>query len=364
MTSALFMPFELRGVALANRIVVSPMCQYMSDDGSANDWHLMHLGQFAMGAAGLVITEATHVSPAGRISHRCLGLYSDENEATLKRVIDFCRRFGVAKLGIQLAHSGRKGSVHPPALGGKPLASDENPWTTLGPSPLPFGPGWPAPAALTRAGLSEIKEQFVQAARRAARIGFDLGELHAGHGYLLHEFLSPLANQRDDEYGGATRNRIRFPLEVFEAVRGVWPVDRPLGVRVSATDWVEGGWMPEETVILARELKALGCDFMDVTSGQLDPRQQIPFAPGYNVPFAEKVKKESGLTVMAVGMISRARQAEEIVAAGRADLVALARGIMDDPRWAWHAARELGAEAPYAANYVRCSPAQWKPSPA
>jgi len=364
MTSALFTPFELRGVPLANRIVVSPMCQYMSDDGSANDWHLMHLGQFAMGAAGLVITEATHVSPAARISHRCLGLYSDENEATLKRVIDFCRRFGVAKLGIQLAHSGRKGSVHPPALGGKPLAPDENPWTTLGPSSLPFGPGWPAPAALTRAGLSEVKEAFVQAARRAARIGFDLGELHAGHGYLLHEFLSPLANQRDDEYGGATRNRIRFPLEVFEAVRGVWPADRPLGVRVSATDWVEGGWMPEETVILARELKALGCDFMDVTSGQLDTRQQIPFAPGYNVPFAEKVKKESGLTVMAVGMISGARQAEEIVAAGRADLVALARGVMDDPRWAWHAARELGAEAPYASNYMRCSPAQWKPSPA
>lgn len=364
MTSALFTPFELRGVTLPNRIVVSSMCQYMSDNGSANDWHLMHLGQFAMGAAGLLMTEATHVSPVGRISHRCLGLYSDENEATLKHVMDFCRRFGVAKLGIQLAHSGRKGSVHPPALGGKPLASGENPWTTLGPSALPFGPGWPAPAALTRAGLNQVKEEFVQAARRAARIGFDLGELHAGHGYLLHEFLSPLANQRDDEYGGPTRSRIRFPLEVFEAVRRVWPADRAFGVRVSATDWVEGGWTPEETVILARELKALGCDFIDVTSGQLDPRQQIPFAPGYNVPFAEKVKKATGLTVMAVGMISRARQAEEIVAAGRADLVALARGIMDDPRWAWHAARELGAEAPYAPNYVRCSPAQWKPGPA
>ena len=364
MTSALFTPFELRGVALPNRIVVSPMCQYMSEDGSANDWHLMHLGQFAMGAAGLVMTEATHVSPVGRISHRCLGLYSDENEATLKRVMDFCRRFGVAKLGIQLAHSGRKGSVHPPALGGKPLAPGENPWTTLGPSALPFGPGWPAPVALTRGGLNQVKEEFVEAARRGARLGFDVGELHAGHGYLLHEFLSPLANRREDEYGGATPSRIRFPLEVFEAVRKVWPADRPFGVRVSATDWVQGGWTPEETVILARELKALGCDFMDVTSGQLDPRQQIPFAPGYNVPFAEKVKKDSGLTVIAVGMISGARQAEEIIAAGRADLVALARGIMDDPRWAWHAARELGAEAPYAPNYVRCSPAQWKPNPA
>jgi 2,4-dienoyl-CoA reductase-like NADH-dependent reductase (Old Yellow Enzyme family) len=361
MTSALFTPFQLRGLTLPNRAVVSSMCQYMSDNGSANDWHLMHLGQFAMGAAGLVMTEATHVSPVGRISHRCLGLYSDENETTLKRVIDFCRRFGVAKLGIQLAHSGRKGSVRPPAQGGKPLAADENPWTTLAPSALPFAPGWPTPVALTREGLKEVKQQFVDAARRATRIGFDVAELHAGHGYLLHEFLSPLSNRRDDDYGGDTRSRIRFPLEVFEAVRAVWPADRPVGVRVSATDWVEGGWTPEETVILAKELKALGCDFMDVTSGQVDPRQQIPFAPGYNVPFAQKVKKESGIAVMAVGMITRARQAEEIVAGARADLVAIARAMMDDPRWAWHAARELGGETAYAPNYMRCSPSQWKP---
>jgi 2,4-dienoyl-CoA reductase-like NADH-dependent reductase (Old Yellow Enzyme family) len=361
MTSALFTPFQLRGMTLPNRLVVSPMCQYMSDNGSANDWHLMHLGQFAMGAAGLVFTEATHVSPVGRISHRCLGLYSDENEATLKRAIDFCRRYGVAKLGIQLAHSGRKGSVHPPAQGGKALAAGENPWVTLAPSALPFGPGWHTPAALTRDGLKEVKQQFVDAARRAVRIGFDLAELHAGHGYLLHEFLSPLSNQRDDEYGGSTQNRIRFPLEVFEAVRAVWPVERPLGARVSATDWFEGGWTPAETVTLAKELKALGCDFLDVTSGHVDPRQQIPFAPGYNVLFAEKVKKESGIAVMAVGMITRAGQAEEIVSSGRADLVAIARAMMDDPRFAWRAARELGAQTPYAPNYARCSPAQWKP---
>lgn len=361
MASVLFTPFQLRGLTLPNRIVVSSMCQYMSDHGSANDWHLMHLGQFAMGAAGLVMTEATHISALGRISHRCLGMYSDENELTLKRAVDFCRRYGVAKLGIQLAHAGRKGSVHPPAQGGKPLAADENPWTTVAPSALPFGPGWHTPVALTREGLSEVKQQFVDATRRAARIGFDLVELHAGHGYLLHEFLSPLSNQREDEYGGTTRNRIRFPLEVFEAVRAAWPAERPLGARVSATDWVEGGWTPEETVTLARELKALGCDFMDVTSGQVDPRQKIPFAPGYNVPFAEKVKKESGLAVMAVGMVTRARQAEEVVAGGRADLVAMARAMMDDPRWAWHAARELGAETAYASNYARCSPSQWKP---
>lgn len=361
MTSQLFTPFQLRGLTLPNRIVVSPMCQYSSENGNANDWHLMHLGQFAMGAAGLVITEATHVSAIGRISHHCLGLYSDENEVTLKRVVDFCRRYGVAKLGIQLAHSGRKGSVHRPADGSKPLRPDENAWTTVAPSALPFGPGWHVPQALTREGLAEVKHQFTTAATRAARIGFDMAELHVGHGYLLHEFLSPLSNQRDDEYGGSTANRMRFPLEVFAAVRTVWPADRPLGVRVSATDWVEGGWTPEETVAFARELKALGCDVLDVTSGQLDPRQQIPLAPGYNVPLADKVKKEAAIPVMAVGMITRPRQAEEIVAGGHADLVAIARAMMDDPRWAWHAARELGAEAPYAPNYQRCHPSVWKP---
>jgi len=361
MPSALFTPFEMRGLKLPSRIVVSPMCQYSSEQGSANDWHLMHLGQFAMGAAGLVFTEATHVSAVGRISHRCLGLYSDDNEVNLKRVIDFCRRFGVAKLGIQLAHAGRKGSVQPPAQGGKPLGAGESPWETLAPSALPFGPGWHTPAALTRDGLDQVKRQFVDATQRAARIGFDVVELHCAHGYLLHEFLSPISNQRVDEYGGSLGNRIKFPLEVFEAVRAVWPAERPLGVRVSATDWVEGGWTPQETVLLARELKALGCDFVDASSGQLDPRQQIPFGPGYNVPFAEQIKKEVDIPTMSVGMITRPRQAEEIVAAGRADLVALARAMMDDPRWAWHAARELGAEAPYAPNYARCSPAQWKP---
>lgn len=361
MSSVLFSPIVLRNVELPNRIAVSPMCQYMSENGDANDWHLMHLGQFAMGAAGLVMTEATHVSAAGRISHRCLGLYNDENEAALKRVVDFCRLHGVARLGIQLAHSGRKGSAHTPAEGGKPLATHESPWTTLAPSALPFGPGWHVPEALTVDGLSQVRQQFADAASRAVRIGFDVAELHVGHGYLLHEFLSPISNQRGDGYGGSTANRIRYPLEVFEAVRAVWPQDRPLGVRVSATDWIDGGWTPEETVVFAKELKALGCDFIDATSGQLDPRQRIPFAPGYNVPFAEMIRKEAGMPTMAVGMIARAQQAEEIVASGRADMVAIARGMMDDPRWAWHAARELGAEAPYARNYMRCHPSVWKP---
>jgi 2,4-dienoyl-CoA reductase-like NADH-dependent reductase (Old Yellow Enzyme family) len=361
MTAKLFAPITLRGLTLPNRIVVSPMCQYASKDGSANDWHLMHLGQFAMGAGGLVITEATHVSPEGRISRHCLGLYSDENEAAIQRVIDFCKRYGVVKWGIQLAHAGRKGSVHRPGDGSKPLTSEEGAWTTLAPSALPFGPGWHTPAALTRAGLAEVSQQFVNAAKRAARIGFELMELHIGHGYLLHQFLSPLANQRDDEYGGSAAKRMRYPLEVFAAVRAVWPADQPLGVRVSATDWVDGGWTPEETVVFAKELQALGCDFMDLTSGQVDPRQKIPFAPGYNVPFAEKVKRETGLPVMAVGMISHAQQAEEIIASGKADMVAIARAMMDNPHWAWQAARELGAETAYAPRYQRCHPSVWKP---
>lgn len=361
MSSQLFTPFAMRGLTLPNRIVVSPMCQYMSSNGSANDWHLMHLGQFAMGAAGLIITEATHVSPVGRITPRCLGLYSDENEATLRHVVDFCRKDGVAKIGIQLAHAGRKGSTRSPFEGGKPLAPGEGGWKTLAPSALPYGPDWPVPEALSTSGLVDITQQFVESARRALRIGFDLIELHAAHGYLLHQFLSPISNQRSDAYGGSLENRMRFPLAVFDAVRAVWPQERALGVRVSASDWVDGGWTPEETVIFAQQLKARGCDFVDASSGALDPRQQIAFGPGYNVPFAEKIRKGAGIATMAVGMITKPAQAEDIIAGGKADLVALARAVMDDPRWAWHAARELGAETAYAPNYVRCSPAVWKP---
>lgn len=362
MNPPLFTPFELRTLTLPNRIVVSPMCQYMAENGCATDWHLMHVGQFTMGAAGLVIIEATHVSPEGRISPRCLGLYDDASEAALGRVVDFCRRHGVARLGIQIAHAGRKASTHPPGAGGRPLAPEEGAWTTLAPSAVAFAQGWHTPQALDHEGLTRVKQQFVDTAKRAARLGFDLAELHVGHGYLLHEFLSPISNRRTDAYGGSTGNRTRFPLEVFEAARAVWPTDRPLGVRVSATDWVEGGWTPAETLEFARALEARGCDFLDVTSGQLDPRQQIPFAPGYNVGFAEQVKNATRMPVMAVGMITTAKLANEIVQSGRADLIAIARGMMDDPRWAWHAARELGAEAPpYAPQYDRCHPSSWKP---
>ena len=360
MTSQLFTPITLNQLELPNRIVVSPMCQYMAIDGSATDWHLMHCGQLSMGAGGLLILEATHVAPEGRISHRCLGLYSDDNEAALKRVVEFCKGHGVAKLGIQLAHAGRKGSAHTPFESASALGPDEDPWTTLAPSALAFAPGWPVPEALSREGLKTVKQQFVDSAKRAVRVGFDVVELHMAHGYLLHQFMSAISNQREDEYGGSAENRMRYPLEVFQAVREVVPHDRALGARISATDWVDGGSTPDDMVALAQSLKPLGCDFVDVTSGQLDPRQKIPFAPGLNVPFTKRVREEAGLTAMAVGMITRPQQAEEIVSSGGADLIAIARGVMDDPRWAWHAARELGAETDYPMNYQRCHPSVWK----
>jgi 2,4-dienoyl-CoA reductase-like NADH-dependent reductase (Old Yellow Enzyme family) len=356
MASALFSPITMRGLTLPNRIVVSPMCQYNSDNGSANDWHLMHLGSFSLGAAGLVMTEMTNVSAAGRISPRCAGMYSDANEAALKRVHDFCRTYGVAKLGVQLAHAGRKGSMAPPALGGKPLKPEEGAWVTQAPSAIPFDKDGPAPHAMTRAEIKGLVADFVAATERVARIGYDVIELHGAHGYLLHQFMSPLANQRTDEYGGALENRIRLALEVLAAVRAAWPEEKPLGMRVSATDWVEGGWTPEETVVLAGKLKALGCDYLDVSSGGLDPRQKIPLAPGYQVPFGEKVRKETGMRTMSVGLIAGAQQAEEIIAQDRADLVVIARGIMYDPRWAWHAAEELGAETAYAPKMMACHP--------
>ena len=359
MSVPLFAPISLRGLELANRVVVAPMCQYQADDGSASDWHLMHLGQMSMGGFGLLIIEATHVSPVGRITPKCLGLYSDENEQALARAIAVCRRHGVASLGIQLAHAGRKASTYPPFAGGKPLPADDGAWTTVAPSAVAYADGWHVPQALDADGLAAVKAQFVAAAERAARIGFDLAEVHAAHGYLLHEFLSPLSNRREDTYGGSLENRMRFPLEVFEAVRAVWPDDRPLGIRVSATDWVDGGWTLDETMAFAKALVPLGCDFIDVSSGGLHPGQKIELGPGYQVGFAEAIKQASDLTTMAVGMIRDPKLANSIVAEARADMVALARGVMYDPRWAWHAAAVLGASAPYPAQYARCHPDTW-----
>jgi 2,4-dienoyl-CoA reductase-like NADH-dependent reductase (Old Yellow Enzyme family) len=332
------------------------MCQYNSTDGSANDWHLMHLGSFSLGAAALVMTEMTNVNPVGRITYKCAGLYSDDNEKALKRVIDFCKQYGIAKQGIQIGHAGRKGSTQPPAVGGKPLKPEEGAWETLAPSAISFGEGWHVPKAMTKEDLKNTLADFVASVRRAERVGYDLVEMHGGHGYLIHQFLSPLSNQRPDEYGGSLQKRMRYPLEVFQAMREAWPKDKPMGIRVSAVDWVEGGTTIDDTVAFARELKALGCDYMDVSSGQLDARQQIPFAPGYNAAFAERVRKETGLPTMSVGLIAGYKQAEEIIASGKADFIVIGRGAMWDPRWAWHAAEELGAEAPYAPRTMPCHP--------
>ncbi len=357
--SALFSPIKLRDLALSNRVVVSPMCQYVARDGCMHDWHLMHLGQFAMGAAGLVFTEAVHVSAVGRITAGCAGLWTDEQEAAMARIVDFCRTWGVARMGVQLAHAGRKASCHVPLDGGRPLAPEEGAWQTVAPSPVPYAEDWPVPEALETSGMAKVKAEFVSAAERCLRLGVDTMELHAGHGYLLNQFFSPLSNHRTDMYGGSLENRTRFPLEIFDAVRAVWPENRPLGIRVSAVDWVEGGSTLDDTIAFSQALEARGCDYIDITSGGVDARQRIKTGPGYQVGFARAVRQAVGIPVMAVGMITDAEQAEAVIAGGDADFVMLARGMMDDPRWAWHAARTLGAETDYPDQYVRCRPDYW-----
>jgi 2,4-dienoyl-CoA reductase-like NADH-dependent reductase (Old Yellow Enzyme family) len=356
MSSVLFTPLRLRALEIPNRIMVSPMCQYSAVEGSATDWHLMHLGQFAVSGAGLVCVEMTNVEARGRISPGCMGLYSDGNEAALARVVEFCRGHGPARLAVQLGHAGRKASTRPPWEGREPLGPHEGGWEPIAPSAIPMSEGALVPRALSAAEIEALVERFAESARRALRIGFDTIELHGAHGYLLHQFLSPLSNHRDDEWGGTLERRLRFPLEVFEAVRAVWPQDRPLGMRVSATDWAEGGWDLDQTLVLARALRERGCDFMDVSSGGLVANQRITLGPGYQVPFAERVRREVGIPTIAVGLITEPRRAEEIVANQRADMVALARGMLYDPHWTWHAATELGADAWYPPQYQRCAP--------
>lgn len=356
MPSALFQPLRLRALELPNRIMISPMCQYSALEGSATDWHLIHLGSLALGGAGLLSVEATAVEAIGRITPGCLGLYSDDNEGALARVVQALRAHSKIPLAIQLAHAGRKGSSAVPWAGGQLLAPSEGGWQTVAPSALPQLAGERPPQALDEAGMARIREAFVAAAKRAARLGFDAMELHAAHGYLLHEFLSPIANQRHDRYGGALENRVRFPLEIFEAVRAAWPADKPLGLRLSATDWVDGGWEIEQSIAFARELKRRGCDWLDVSSGGVSPQQKIPLGPGYQVPLARALRAAAGLVTVAVGMITQASQAESIVANGDADMVALARGALYDPRWAWHAAAELGGEVAAPQQYWRSPP--------
>ena len=355
--SALFQTLRVRNLELRNRIVIAPMCQYSAENGCMTDWHLIHLGHLALSGAALLTIEATAVLPEGRITYADTGLYSDENEAAVRRTVESIRRWSDIPIAIQLAHAGRKASTEVPWKGGAQFATDHPlGWQTVSASAVPFMPGQAPPIALDREGMKRVRDAFAAAATRAARIGLDAVQLHGAHGYLMHQFLSPLSNQRQDEYGGSLENRMRFPLEVFDAVRAVFPAEKPVSIRVSGTDWVDGGWNIEQTVAFAKELERHGCDAVHVSSGGLHPAQKIPMGPGYQVPLARAVKSAVGVPVIAVGMITGFDQAEAIVGTGDADLVALARGMLYDPRWPWHAAAELGGQVRAPKQYLRSQP--------
>jgi 2,4-dienoyl-CoA reductase-like NADH-dependent reductase (Old Yellow Enzyme family) len=359
--STLFQPIDVGQLRLDNRIVIAPMCQYSAEQGCMTDWHLIHLGQLALSGAGLLTIEATAVVPEGRITYGDVGLWDDATEAAMARVLAGIRRWSPMPIAIQLSHAGRKASTEVPWQGGAQIAPDAaNGWQTEAPSALPVPDGQAAPTALDRAGLDRIRDAFADAARRAARLGIDAVQLHGAHGYLLHQFLSPLANHRTDDYGGSLDNRMRFPLEVFDAVRAAFPADRPVTMRVSGTDWVEGGWDVEQTIAFAEALEARGCAAIHVSSGGLHPDQQIPVGPSYQVPLARQVKQRVTMPVVAVGLITEFEQAEAIVATGDADMIALARTILYDPRWPWHAAAALGAQVKAPDQYLRSQPRQFK----
>jgi 2,4-dienoyl-CoA reductase-like NADH-dependent reductase (Old Yellow Enzyme family) len=359
MSSALFAPIRLRDVELTNRIVVSPMCQYSADDGVANDWHLVHLGMLANSGAALVVIEATGIERHGRITHGCLGLYSDDCEAALARIVAHCRRIGTAMLGIQLAHAGRKASAQRPWDGAKALGPGEDPWETIAPSAIPFGPNWHVPREMTREDMDRVRENFVAAAKRAIRAGIDMIELHGAHGYLLHSFVSPVSNKRTDDYGGELAARLRYPLEIAKAVRAVMPRGMPLGARITGNDWVEGGLTGADAAAFAETLKGAGVDFVCISSGGISADARPTMLPGMNVRFAEEVKREAGIATRVVGLIATPKQAEKIVAEGKADMVALARAMLDNPHWGWHAARALGAEVARPSQYQRAAPQVW-----
>ncbi|MFV0673268.1 NADH:flavin oxidoreductase/NADH oxidase [Variovorax sp. tm] len=359
--SHLFEPLQLGPLKIDNRIVIAPMCQYSATEGTPGDWHLIHLGHLALSGAGLLIIEATAVEADGRISPGDLGLYSDANEEGLAKVLQAMRAHSPIKVAIQLGHAGRKASSRAPWEGGSQIRPGEpGGWKAWAPSAVPHAPGEDAPIALDAAGLARVRDAFVAAARRAARLGIDGIELHAAHGYLLHQFLSPIANHREDEYGGSLENRLRFPLEVFDAVRKEFPADRPVWVRVSASDWVPGGWDLDSTVAFSRALQERGCAAIHVSSGGVSPQQAITLGAGYQVPFAERIKAEVGLPTIAVGLITEPAHAEAIIANGQADAVSLARAILYDPRWPWHAAAALGAQVKAPHQYWRSQPREFK----
>lgn len=351
----LFTPFPLRSVELPNRIVVSPMCQYSSEDGMANDWHLVHLGARAQGGAGLVLTEAAAVVPEGRITPQDLGLWKDEHIAGLKRIGDFLHSLG-SRFGVQLAHAGRKASMHRPWEEQKAHSPESGGWQVVAPSELAFDKSYAQPKALSVEEIASLTHAFGLATRRARHVGFDVVEIHAAHGYLIHQFLSPLSNHREDAYGGSFQNRIRLLLEVVDAVREEWPEELPLLVRISATDWAEGGWTLEESIALSKLLREGGkVDLIDVSSGGLAPGVKIPVEPGYQVPFASRIRKEANIPTGAVGLITASAQAEQIVRGGDADLVLLARELLRDPYWPLHTAQALDSEVSWPVQYLRAA---------
>ena len=356
----LFDPYRIGNLELANRIAIAPMCQYSAQEGSATDWHMIHLGHMALSGAGLLIIEATAVSPEGRITAADLGLYNDANEAALGRVLDAVRRYSPIAVAMQLGHAGRKASSQAPWEGGAQIRPDQpSGWQTVAPSDVPHAPGEAPPIALDKAGMKKIRDDFAAAARRAARLGIEGIEVHGAHGYLLHQFLSPIANHRTDEYGGSLENRMRFPLEVFDAVREAFPAERPVWMRVSATDWVPNGWDIDGTLALSHALKARGCAAVHVSTGGVSPQQAIKIGPGYQVPYAQRVKAEVGLPTLAVGLITEAEQAEAIISNNEADVISIARAMLYDPRWPWHAADSLGVSLDVAPQFARARPATW-----
>ncbi len=360
--STLFTPLSIGRMELSNRITVAPMCQYSATHGTMTDWHLMHVGTLALSGAAMLVIEATAVSAQARIGRGCAGLYSDKTESAMKRVVDFVRGISPIRIGVQLAHAGRKASTQRPWEGRGSLKPEEGAWKTVAPSAIPLAPGWHVPTALDRAGMNVVRDAFVASAQRAARIGVDFIEVHSTHGYLLSEFLSPLSNQRSDEYGGSLANRMRFPLEVFQALRTAWPHEKPIGAKISGTDFANGGWTPDEAVLYARELKSLGCDYVTVSGGGVVLDAKVPAVPGYQVPYAERVRRETGIMTGAVGLISNPQQAEEIVVNGKADFISLGRAMLFDPHWPWRAAVLLDGEMKYPPQYAWCHPNAWPPA--
>jgi 2,4-dienoyl-CoA reductase-like NADH-dependent reductase (Old Yellow Enzyme family) len=352
---ALFDELKIRDITLRNRVVVSPMCEYSCEDGFANDWHLVHLGSRAVGGASLVITEATAVTPEGRISPKDLGIWKDDHIEPLARIVRFLNQQG-SHAGIQLAHSGRKGSTAAPAQGGQAVAKADGGWTPVAPSAIPFTEKYPMPVALDESGIRSIVQSFADAAVRALKAGFRVAEIHAAHGYLLHEFLSPLSNKRTDSYGGSLENRTRIVREVVTAVRKVWPEQNPLFIRISASDWTEGGWDVEQSIALVEQIAPLGVDLIDCSSGGNVAAANIPVGPGYQVPFSEKIRARTKQLTGAVGMITTPQQADEIIRSGKADVVLLARELLRQPYWPLHAAEQLGCPASWPEQYLRAAP--------